>query len=114
MESNRLQKVGRLIQKDLGDILRLEARNLFNGAIISVTKVSVSADISLARVYISIFVVGKQTKEDIMTLITHNKKTLRSLLSQRIRHQLRIIPDLAFFLDDSLDYAANIDRLLKE
>ncbi|MDR1847484.1 MAG: 30S ribosome-binding factor RbfA [Bacteroidales bacterium] len=114
MENSRLQKVSRLIQKDMGEILRTEAQRLFSGVIISVTKVSVSADLSLARLYVSIFVTGTTGKEDILNVLVKNKKNLRNLLAQRIRHQLRIIPDLAFFIDDSLDYAENIERLLKE
>ncbi|MDR0789903.1 MAG: 30S ribosome-binding factor RbfA [Bacteroidales bacterium] len=114
MESNRLNKVARLIQKDMGDILRLEAKKLFLGSLISVTKVSVSADLSVARIYVSIFSIGKATKEDVLALIEQNKKSLRTVLAQRIKNQLRIVPDLSFFIDDSLDYAENIDKLLKQ
>ena len=114
MESNRLSKVARLIQKDMGDILRLEAQKLFMGSLISVTKVSVSADLALARVYISIFPIGKASIGDILALIEQNKKTLRTILAQKVKNQLRVVPNLAFFIDDSLDYAEKIDKLLKQ
>ena len=114
MESNRLNKVARLIQKDMGDILRLEARRLFKGSLISVTKVSVSADLAVARVYVSIFSIDKTSKEEILALIDKNKKPLRTILAQKVKNQLRVVPDLAFFIDDSLDYAENIDKLLKQ
>ncbi len=113
MDKNRLEKVARLIQKDMGDILRLEAKNLFNGAMITVTKVRVSADLSIARIYVSIFALGGTNGESILNLIKENTKSLRNSLATRERNQLRIIPELVFFIDDSLDYSENIDRLLK-
>jgi ribosome-binding factor A len=114
MEGNRLQKVARLIQKDMGDILQLEAKNLFCSAMITVTKATVSADISTARLYVSILAIGKTTKEEIFALLEQNRRLLRIKLAQRVRHQLRIVPDIHFFIDDSLDYAQNIDNLLKQ
>lgn len=113
MDKNRLEKVARLIQKDMGDILRLEAKNLFNGAMITVTKVRVSADLSIARIYVSICALGGTNGESILNLIKENTKSLRNSLATRERNQLRIIPELVFFIDDSLDYSENIDRLLK-
>jgi len=114
MESNRLQKVSRLIQKDMGEILRLESKSLFGGSMLTVTKVSVSADLSFARIFVSIFPIGQISKEEILNLLKQHKKYLRNALATQIRHQLRVIPDLAFFLDDSLDYADNIEQLLRQ
>ncbi|MDR1724834.1 MAG: 30S ribosome-binding factor RbfA [Bacteroidales bacterium] len=114
MENSRLQKVARLIQKDMGDILRIEAKNLFCGAMISVTKVTVSTDLAVAKLYVSILPLGQISIEQVLLLIQKNKKTLRNALAQRIKHQLRIIPNLSFFIDDSLDYAENIEKLLKQ
>ena len=114
MDSNRLQKVARLIQKDMGLILQSEARNLFNGAMITPTRVRVSADLSIAKVYVSIFALGGSKTEEIFDLIDKNKTLLRMKLAALERHQLRVIPSLSFFIDDSLDYSDNIERLLKE
>lgn len=114
MDSSRLQKVARLIQKDMGSIFREEAKNLFCGAMITPTRVRVSADLSIAKVYVSIFAIGGVKSEEVFALIEKNKILLRMKLAALERHQLRIIPDLNFFVDDSLDYSENIERLLKE
>ena len=111
MEGTRLSKVSRLLQKDLGDIFQKEGMTLFRGKIITVTSVRVSPDLGLAKVYISIFPTDK--KEDVIQIVKEHTKPIRHELAQRVRHQLRIVPELAFFLDDSLDYIENIDKLLK-
>ena len=113
MDNTRLQKVGRLIQKDMGLILQQEAQNLFEGAMITVTSVRVSADLSVARIYVSIFPVRSKTVEDIFKLLEEKKAFIRMKLAEKVRHQLRIVPHIGFFLDDSLDYIQNIDNLLK-
>lgn len=112
MESTRQQKISRLIQKDLGEILRLQARSHFMGAMITVTKVNITKDMSLARVYVSIF--GVKDKEELLEVIRENTRELRRELGIREKHQLRIIPELHFFIDDSLDYIENIDHLLNK
>ena len=112
MDNNRLQKVARLIQKDMGEILRYESKNLFKGAMITVTKVRVSSDLSIAKIYISIFALSGVTTDEVFELVKANKPLLRNKLASMERNQLRIIPDLSFFVDDSLDYSENIDRLL--
>lgn len=113
MDNNRLQKVARLIQKDMGEILRYESKNLFKGAMITVTRVRVSSDLSIAKIYISIFALSGVTTDEVFELVKANKPLLRNKLALMERNQLRIIPDLSFFIDDSLDYSENIDRLLK-
>lgn len=113
MEGKRLEKVARLIQKDLGDILQIEAVALFEGAMITVTKVRVSADLSIARVYVSIFPLRGKTTQEIFALLEEKSAFVRMKLAQRVRHQLRVVPELSFFIDDSLDYMENIDNLLK-
>ncbi|MBR5254869.1 MAG: 30S ribosome-binding factor RbfA [Bacteroidales bacterium] len=113
MDNNRLQKVARLIQKDMGEILRYESKNLFKGAMITVTKVRVSSDLSIAKIYISIFALSGVTTDEVFELVKANKPLLRNKLAAMERNQLRIIPDLSFFIDDSLDYSENIDRLLR-
>jgi ribosome-binding factor A len=112
MESTRQQKIARLIQKDLGMIFQRESRNLFGGAMITVTKVSVAKDLSVAKSYLSLF--GMKDKESTLENIRVHTKEIRRQLGQREHNQLRIIPELQFFIDDSLDYIENIDKLLKE
>ena len=111
METNRQKRLSRLFQKDLGEILQLEGRSWFPGAMVTVTKVHVTPDLSLARVYLSIF--GKDAKETIKKVELHTSE-IRKQLGLRIKDQVRKIPDLRFFIDDSLDYIENIDRLLNE
>ncbi len=111
MEGTRLSKVSRQIQKDLGEIFQRQSQALFGGKMITVTTVRVSPDLGLAKVYISIF--PTDGREAILEAVKHNTKSLRFELGQRIRNQMRIVPDLAFYIDDSLDYIENIDRLLK-
>ena len=109
METTRQNKISRLLQKELGDMF-LKFTQTMNGTIVSVTLVRISPDLSVAKAYLSIFPAEK--KEEVLTLIQNSAKSIRFELAQRIRHQLRRTPELAFFLDDSLDYIENIDRLL--
>ncbi len=111
METNRQKKISRLLQKDLGEIIQIEGRGWFPGAMITVTQVKVTSDLSIARVYVSIF--GKPAAEVIRQIEMHGKE-VRKLLGIRVRNQLRQIPELRFYIDDSLDYIENIENLLKE
>jgi ribosome-binding factor A len=110
MESTRQQKVARLIQKDLGEIFQMFCRDHFVGNLITVTKVTVAPDLAIAKVYLSIF--GKTEKSEMMKQVNAQKKAIRLHLGNRIHNQVRIIPDLEFHIDDSLDYIENIERLL--
>ena len=112
MESTRQKKIGKLLQRDLSEMFQREAREFALGTMISVTVVRVTADLSIAKVYISIFPTGK--KDNVFNHIVENASTLRYMLGQRVGKQLRVIPELHFFIDDSLDYIDNIDKLLKE
>ncbi len=85
---------------------------LFQGRMITVTTVRVSPDLGVAKVYVSIF--PTENREAVLELVRENARTLRHELAKKVRHQLRVVPELAFFLDDSLDYIENIDRLLKQ
>lgn len=115
MESKRIEKINRLIQKDLAEILRDKSNSEFLGAMLSVTKVNISSDLSIAKAYISIFVPGnKYTDGQILALLKDKKDMIRMLLGQKERFQIRIIPDLIFFIDDTLEYAKRIDELLKK
>ncbi len=112
METTRQNKISRLIQKDMADILQKEGKDLFHNVLISVTRVRVTSDLSIARVYLSIF--PSEKGEVILLEIKKLHSKLRGLLGLKVGKQLRIVPHLDFFLDDSLDYIDNIDRLLKE
>jgi ribosome-binding factor A len=112
MDSTRQLKVSRLIQKELGEIFQQETRLLFGNALITVTQVRISPDLSVARVYVSLFNVP-DTKALLKSIQEHTKE-IRLKLSARIKKQVRIIPNLVFFQDDSLDYAMRIDELLKK
>jgi len=110
MDTTRQNKVSRLLQKDLGEIFQLESRKLFGGKLISVTTVRISPDLGLAKVYLSIFPADKS--DDTLKAIKMNTRNIRRILGNRVGKQLRIVPELAFFVDDSLDYIDNIDSLL--
>lgn len=112
MESVRQQKVNKLLAKELAEIFRSEARNLFGGGFISVTGVRVSPDLSLAKVYVSIM--GSKDRDAIFKLIESQNHVIRRKLGNIVGKQLRIVPELAFFIDDSLDYAMKIEELLKK
>lgn len=112
MDGTRLNKVSRQIQKDLGEIFQRQSQALFHGKMVTVTAVRVSPDLGLAKVYISIF--PTEGKEAILETAKQNVKSIRFELGQRIRNQMRIVPELVFYIDDSLDYIENIDRLLKD
>ena len=109
--STRQNKIGRLIQKELSELFRRETQMLFQGKMITVTTVRVTRDMSLARCYLSIF--PSDNSQEILDHVNNRKGYLRGELGRIVRHQLRVIPDLEFFLDDSLDYIENIDNLLK-
>jgi len=112
METTRQQKISRLIQKDMADILQKEGKDLFHGILVSVTNVRISPDLSVARVYLSIFPSEKASAT--LQEIKQHQSRIRGLLGMKVGKQLRIVPQLDFHIDDSLDYIDNIDRLLKE
>jgi len=112
MESTRQQKINALIQKDLGVIFQMESRNVLGtGAMITVTKVRVTKDLTSAQVLLSLF--ATNDKEVLMKQIQRKQVVFRTMLAKKVRNQLRTVPELNFQLDDSLDYAENIDSLLK-
>jgi ribosome-binding factor A len=111
MESTRQKKVSRLIQKELADIFLRKNNEFAPGKLISITIVRVSPDLSFAKVFLSIFPSANQ-EETVKAIKDHTAK-IRFELGQKVRTQLRIVPEIAFFVDDSLDYIDNIDKLLK-
>jgi ribosome-binding factor A len=109
MDSKRQQKFARQIQKDLSDIFQRDLRSQFDNAFITVTDVKVTPDLGLARAYLS-FMLAKD-KQGTLEDVQEKTKTIRQLLANRIRHQVRVIPELQFFLDDTADYAAKMDAI---
>ena len=110
METNRQKKIAGVLQKDLVDVLQSAARDGVKGVLISVTKVQVTSDLSQAKVFLSIF--PNEKREELLDGIKSNAPLIRHELAQRTRNQLRRVPGLAFFVDDSLDYIENIDASL--
>ena len=111
-ESTRQLKVARQIQKDISELFLRECAELVRGVIVSVTTVRVSPDLEYARIYLSIFPFAKH--EEVMARIEADKWKIRRLLGERMRNQLRVVPEISFFLDDSLEYIENSDNLLKK
>lgn len=111
METTRQNKIARLIQKELSEMFLLQTKSM-PGVLVSVSIVRISPDMSYARAYLSVFPSDKG--EEIVKNINANMKSIRYELGNRVRHQLRIIPELKFFIDDSLDYVEKIDKLLNE
>lgn len=110
METIRQERINNLLQKDLGEIFQVELKHISRGSMISVTKVKVTPDLSLAKVYLSLF--ATPDKKALLKEIRSHKKEIRGKLGNRIKNQLRVIPELNFYIDDSLDYIENIDNLL--
>ena len=111
MESTRQKKVSRLIQKELADIFLKRGNEFAHGKLVSITRVRISPDLSFAKVYLSIFPATNQ--DDVLKAIEEHTSKIRFDLGQKVRTQLRIVPDIAFHIDDSLDYIDKIDKLLK-
>ena len=112
MESKRQSKIAKLVQKDLGEILQRESSRLFGGAMITVTKVYVTKDLSLAKIYLSLFLA--KDNEQLLDKIKQHSREIRHNLAMKVKNQLRAVPELNFYLDDSLDYIDNIEKLLDE
>ena len=113
MQSTRQNKICRLIQQDMGDIFLREMKPVFGPSLITVTQVRITPDLSIARIYVSLMIIGEGTKDGLLQQIRENTSDLRRRLGLREGKQLRIIPQLEFYIDDSLDYIENIERLLK-
>lgn len=110
METTRQNKIARLIQKELSDIFQRQT-SAMRGVLVSVSVCRISPDLSVCRVYLSVF--PSERAEEIVGNINANQRQVRYELGTRVGKQLRIIPELKFFVDDSLDYAQHIDELLK-
>lgn len=112
MESTRQQKVARQIQRDLGDIFQRLGNSFSQGKMLTITSVRVSPDLSLAKIYISIFP-SNNAQTQLEHMQTHIR-VIRNELGKRIKNQVRIVPELAFFIDDSQDYVQHINELLNK
>ena len=112
MEKTRQKKISRLLQKEMSEILQRELKEITLNTLVTVTNARVSPDLSLVKFYLSVFPTEKS--KDVLAAFAENDSKIRFTLGKRVGKQLRIIPETAFFLDDSLDYLENIDRLLKE
>lgn len=110
--STRQLKVARELQRDLAEIIRSKGMAVFGGAMVTVSEVRISPDLSIAKVFVSIFPSAKA--EEVMKVLDENKKAYRGELGHKVGSQLRIVPEFDFILDTTLDYAAHIDELLKK
>jgi len=111
-ESQRQKKIGSVLQRDIVDVLQKAAsQGGMRGILISVSKVKVTVDLSVAKVYLSIFPNDKG--QELLDGIKSNTPLIRHELAQRTRHQLRRMPNLEFFIDDSLEYIDKIEQSLK-
>ena len=111
MQETRQNKIARLLQKELSLIFQGQTRAM-HGVMVSVTRTKISPDLSICTAYLSIF--PAERGEELLQNITRDGKQIRYELGTRIRHQMRIVPELRFFIDDSLDYIERIDELLKK
>ena len=109
MESKRQRQVAKQIQKDLGEIFQKDLKQLFNGGFVTITDVKTTPDLAIARVYLSFLLAND--REGVLQIIRENTKVIRNLLGERVRHQLRIVPNLQFFIDDTAEYAQKMDAL---
>ncbi len=111
METNRQKKIAGVLQKDLAEVLQGAARDGMKGVIISVTKVQVTTDLGMAKVYLSVF--PQLKREIILKGVQENASSIRYEMAKRVKNQLRRMPELSFYIDDSLDYIEDIDNALQ-
>ena len=110
--STRQLKVARELQRDLAEIIRGKGMAMFAGSLVTVSEVRVSPDLSIARAFVSIF--PSEKAGQVLKILEENKRAIRGELGRKVASQLRIVPELDFLLDSSLDYAEHIDELLKK
>ncbi len=112
MESVRQSKVAKLLQKELAEIFRANAKTMFEDAFITVTVVRISSDLSSAKIYISIM--ATKDVNAVFALVTEKKQHIRKILGNLIGKQVRVVPEITFFIDDSYDYAEKINALFNK
>jgi ribosome-binding factor A len=111
-ESKRQKQVGKLIQQEMSDIFQREGINVINGGMVSISKVAVTPDLMEARIYLSLFQI--KNPEELLRDIKDRTGEWRNLLGQRVKNQLRRVPELQFFTDDTLDYVFKMEELFKK
>lgn len=111
MNTTRQHKIATLLQKELADLFLHDSKDIYH-CMITVTRATVTNDLSIARAYLSIYMV--QDKDAVIAAVRANTKDIRFRLGQKIKNQLRVVPQLEFFIDDTLDYMENIEKLLKQ
>ena len=111
MDSTRQNKFSKLILKEMADIFSREGKNFYGNAFVTVTDVKVTPDLSQAKIYLSLF--KEKNPNQLLESIRIHTREIRGILGNRIRNQVRIVPELLFFIDDTLDYAEKIDNLMK-
>ena len=111
-ESTRQLKVAKEIQKVMAEVIRSKGMAAFGGALVSVSGVKVSPDLAIAKIYVSVFPSDKA--EAVMAVLDENARALRGELGSKVGKQLRIVPEITFYLDNSLDYVEHIEELLKK
>jgi len=112
METKRQKRIAKIIQQDLAEILQGEIRRAgIKNLLISVTKTYVTPDLTLARVYVSVF--PSEKADEVLEALRQNAKQIKHAVARRVRYQLRKMPDLEFYRDDSLDYIEKIEKSLK-
>ena len=112
METTRQEKIAKQIQRDIAEIFQRDIAESLRGTLVTVTAVRVSPDFGYAKIYVSVFPFDKGA--EVLAGLKNNNWMIRRALGQRIRFQLKVVPELEFFIDDSLEYIENIDNLLKE
>ena len=111
-ESKRQKQVGKLILEEMSDIFQREGINIVKGGMVSISKVMVTPDLLEARIFLSFFQISDPVQ--LLKEITERKKELRNQLGQRVKHQLRRIPELHFYIDDTLDHVFKMEELFKK
>lgn len=112
IESTRQLKVAKEVQREMAEIIRSKGMAAFGGAMVSVSGVKMSPDLSVSKIYISVF--PSEKAESVMALLEENSRSLRGELGGKIGKQFRIVPEIIFYLDSSLDYVEHIEELLKK
>jgi len=112
MDSTRQQKFARLIQKELAEIFQRDIKSFFGGAFITVTTVRISPDLGVAKVFLSLMLA--KDKNALLATVNENRKAIRKSLGDKIRNQARIIPELIFYIDDNVEYAAHMDEIFNK
>ena len=111
-ESTRQLKVAKELQKHMAEIIRSKGMAAFGGALVSVSRVKISPDLSVAKIYVSVF--PSEKAQSVMEQLQENGRALRGELGNKVARQLRIVPEIVFYLDSSLDYVEHIEQLLKK